>query len=275
MMRANLAIQIEQQLPIYDNYLDWPKVPEGDSWDSLESYTSNHILNPSKFQSQYVDIIPKSWTVLSLSLSRSHDEISISRVRSGQSPFILTLPMNRHNAQDSEDDCFGFENGKRELQEIINLSNRSAHDTRDMSIKGAKTEWWVTRIALETRLQELLHNMESIWLGGFRGIFSQTVQSPELLLRFQNSLQNILNKHLPSRQKSGRRKKPNFVELDLRVLELFICLGAVTELEDMDEQLMDLLYFVIDILQFHGERNAYDEIDFDLVSSYTKLPEVC
>jgi separase len=28
---------------------------------------------------------------------------------------------------------------------------------------------------------------------------------------------------------------------------------------------MDLLYFVVDILQFQGERNAYDEIDFDMM----------
>jgi separase len=31
------------------------------------------------------------------------------------------------------------------------------------------------------------------------------------------------------------------------------------------DTLMDLLYFVVDILQFQGERNAYDEIDFDMM----------
>ena len=53
--------------------------------------------------------------------------------------------------------------------------------------------------------------------------------------------------------------------LDQRVLELFIGLGSPGEAEDLEEPLMDLLYFVVDILQFHGERNAYDEIDFDSV----------
>ena len=53
--------------------------------------------------------------------------------------------------------------------------------------------------------------------------------------------------------------------LESRVLELFIALGVPAEQNDLDEALMDLLYFVIDILQFHGERNAYDEIDFDAV----------
>jgi separase len=47
-------------------------------------------------------------------------------------------------------------------------------------------------------------------------------------------------------------------------LDLFIGLGDPTDPDvDFDEALNDLLYFVVDILQFHGERNAYDEIDFD------------
>jgi separase len=32
------------------------------------------------------------------------------------------------------------------------------------------------------------------------------------------------------------------------------------EQEEPEDTLMDLLYFVVDILQFQGERNAYDEI---------------
>lgn len=56
------------------------------------------------------------------------------------------------------------------------------------------------------------------------------------------------------------------VTLDPRVLELFIGLGNATDDSlDIDEALMDLVYFVVDILQFSGERNAYDEIDFDAI----------
>ena len=47
---------------------------------------------------------------------------------------------------------------------------------------------------------------------------------------------------------------------------MFVSLGCPSESNDVDEPLMDLLYFVVDILQFNGERNAYDEIDFDSVS---------
>ncbi len=135
-----------------------------------------------------------------------------------------------------------------------------------MTSKGAKAEWWAEREALDDRLRDLLLNMENMWLGGFKGIFSQHARRPALLSQFQLSFQTILERYLPSRHKMKGRVKPSRVNLDPRILELFIGLGdATVDGLDLDEPLMDLLYFVIDILQFHGERNAYDEVDFDSV----------
>lgn len=261
MARANLAAQVEQQFSTHRPLLDWPA---RDIEDGIIS-TVEKTFDFSTFQSRHIDIIPSSWTVLSISLSESQDEIRVARVRSGQSPFILTLPLKRHNFRDPEEEYFGFKAARDELREIVNLANFSAHDAQDMTRKGARSEWWEVRAALDARLHDLLVNIENIWLGGFRGIFSQRSHSPELLSRFQQSLQNILNKHLPSRQKQGKGKLAGRVTLEPRVLELFVGLGTPTELNDLDEPLMDLLYFVIDILQFHGEHNAYDEIDFDSV----------
>ncbi len=261
MMRAGLAVQVEQQLSDQRHLLDWPT---GDIEDGMVS-AAEKTFHFSTFQSLYIDIIPPSWTVLSLSLSESQDEIRVARVRSGQSPFILNLPLKRHNFRDPEEEYFGFKSAKEELQEIVNLANFSAHDAQDMTRKGARSEWWEVRTALDNRLYELLHNMENVWLGGFRGIFSPNSHSPELLSRFQQSLHIILDKHLPSRQKQGRAKASGRITLDPRVLELFVGLGIPSEQNDLDDVLMDLLYFVIDIFQFHGEHNAYDEIDFDSV----------
>jgi separase len=224
-------------------------------------------LSASQFQNEYVEIIPETWTAISLSLNEERDELYITRYHAGQSPFILRLPMARHKSRDMDEDVFGFEDGKSELMEIIELSNFSTHDARDMNAKGAKTEWWAEREALDNRLRDLLVNIENIWLGGFRGIFSQHVRRPNLLARFQKSFQNVLNRHLPSRQGRGQQKK---ISLEPRILELFIGLGdATNEQLDLDEPLMDLVYFVVDILQFSGERNAYDEIDFDSVRHLT------
>ncbi|EON63321.1 hypothetical protein W97_02548 [Coniosporium apollinis CBS 100218] len=223
----------------------------------------------TNFQQDYIDIIPANWAAISVSLSEAGSDLYVTRYQANQTPFILRLPMARQSSQLMDDeDVFDFTAGKVELNEIIELSDFSTHHQRDMSVKGAKTGWWAEREALDNRLKELLVNIENIWLGGFRGIFSQHTRRQDLLGRFQRSFQNIMNKHLPSRK--GNRGQQKKLNLDSRVLELFVGLGdASNEDIDLDEPIMDLLYFVVDILQFSGERNAYDEIDFDSIAVET------
>ncbi|KAH8894760.1 hypothetical protein GQ53DRAFT_61979 [Thozetella sp. PMI_491] len=228
-------------------------------------------IDMGRFQKDYIDILPASWNVLSVSVSDNRHDLCITKLQAGHSPFVIRLPLERASSRDADSDVFNFEQGRAELLEIIQLTNESCHDARDFSAKGAKTAWWSEREALDVRLKDLLENIEQIWLGGFRGIFSQHQRRADLLARFQKSFTGILDKHLPSRrQVRSRRGKAAAAApvpktaLDPRILELFIGLGDATAPDcDFDEVLTDLLYFVVDILQFQGERNAYDEIDFD------------
>lgn len=244
--------------------LEWP--------DEIRSSESRRTsLSPAiditRFQREYIDIIPEQWSAISISLSDNKHDLCISKLQAGQSPFVIRLPLERATSRDADIEVFNFQSGRTELLEIIKRANTTCHDKRDFTIKGAKTAWWQERNALDIQMKELLDKTESIWLGGFRGIFSQHQRHPELFVKFQKNFQTILDKHLPSRRQV-RGKKPaktaTKVSLDSRVLELFIGLGDASDEEcDFDEMLNDLLYFVVDILQFHGERNAYDEIDFD------------
>ncbi|EMT70213.1 peptidase family C50-domain-containing protein [Fusarium oxysporum II5] len=231
----------------------------------------------AQFQNNYIDMVPHNWSVISVSLSDNHHDLCITKFRAGHSPFILRLPLERANSRDADSDIFNFENGKDEMMEIIRLANETSHSaSRDFSVKGAKAAWWAEREALDDRLKDLLSTIETTWLGGFKGIFSQHERRSDLLARFQKSFQQMLDSNLPSR-KQGRSKKSaktSKVALDPRVLDLFIGLGDPSDPDsDYDEALNDLLYFVVDILQFHGERNAYDEIDFDamVVETYDAL----
>ncbi|KAJ9643514.1 separin protein [Coniosporium tulheliwenetii] len=262
------ALQLEQTVTFADRettsraaLLQWPA--------SEPSALAPTGVPSTSFQRDYIDIVPTNWAAISISLSEAGSDLYVTRYQASQTPFILRLPMARQSSQLMDDeDVFDFAAGKTELHEIIELSDFSTHSQRDMSVKGAKTEWWAEREALDNRLKELLVNIENIWLGGFRGIFSQHTRWPDLLSRFQKSFQNILNKHLPSRK--GNRGQQKRLNLDSRVLELFVGLGdASNEDVDLDEPIMDLLYFVVDILQFSGERNAYDEIDFDSIAIET------
>ncbi|KAF2756498.1 hypothetical protein EJ05DRAFT_502006 [Pseudovirgaria hyperparasitica] len=248
------SIEIEVNSTAKTSLMQWPTTTRSNDTSASSA---------SEFQRLFVDIIPENWSAIALSLSEARDELFITRYRSSETPFILRLPMSRHTSRDLDEETFSFDNGKSELVEIIEMSDFSTHDGRDVSSKEAKADWWAEREALDARLQDLLVNMENIWLGGFRGIFSQHMTQIDLLSRFQRSFENILNVHLPSR--SGKSQPPK-INLDSRILDLFIGLGDPSAEEaDFEEPLMDLVYFVIDILQFNGESNAYDEIDFDAI----------
>ncbi|KAI5459927.1 peptidase family C50-domain-containing protein [Mariannaea sp. PMI_226] len=231
----------------------------------------------AKFQKNYVELVPHNWSVISISLSDNRHDLCITKFQAGHSPFILRLPLERANSRDADSEVFNFEHGREEMMEIIQLANETSHSaSRDFSAKGARTAWWAEREALDERLKILLETIEATWLGGFKGIFSQHERRPDLLARFQKSFQQILDGSLPSRNRIRGKKaaKTPKVSLDPRILDLFIGLGDPTDSEvDLDEALNDLLYFVVDILQFHGERNAYDEIDFDamVVETYDAL----
>ena len=262
MARESEAIHVEQRLLQNKLTHGWPEMGLGK--DERNIHTFQHP-DYDTFQAAYIDIMPPTWTAISMTLSESREEILICKIRAGQSPLVLRLPLSRSNSLESGEEIFGFEEGKTELQDIIRLTNESTHGAQDLTQRGAKTVWWEARTALDARLKDLLVNIESIWLGGFKGIFSQGAHNQGLLARLHQSLQNILDKHLPSRQKTCRPNHSRRLDFDPRVIELFVGLGSPSEIYDIDEPLMDLLYFVVDILQFNGERNAYDEVDFDSV----------
>ncbi|KAL9587499.1 MAG: hypothetical protein Q9212_000201 [Teloschistes hypoglaucus] len=260
MQRGKSGILAEKGQSAERGLLTWPAEMAADS------KTSNPVdIVPvsGSDREQDVGAIPSTWQILSISLSQSYGEILVSRIRAGQTPFILSLPLDRHSSREPGEESFGYRQAKAELEEILGLADQSTHDTPDPSRKGARAEWWERRAVLDARLKDLLTNIGSVWFGGFQGVFSQRTASPGLLARFLQSLNVALDHHLPSRQGSSKQHKSQQTSLDPRVVELFVALGDPAELSEIEEPLMDLLYFVTDILQFHGERNAYDEIDFD------------
>ncbi|KAJ4390325.1 separin protein, partial [Neurospora sp. IMI 360204] len=277
--RERKALTLEKNRPKTDAY-SWPNFTDLPV-EPLGRMSLGFSLDLQKFQRDYIDIIPKPWSVVSISLSDNKHDLCITKLQAGWTPFVLRLPLDRASSRDADNEVFNYQQGRAELLEIIRLANETCHDARDFSVKGAKTAWWADREALDNRMKDLLTNIEQIWLGGFRGIFSQHQtqggKRKELMNKFGATFENMLDKYLPSRRQvhhrgknagGGQEPRSEKVTVDPRILELFIGLGDATATSggqnvDLDEELTDLLYFVVDILQFHGERNAYDEIDFD------------
>ncbi|KAI1213030.1 peptidase family C50-domain-containing protein [Annulohypoxylon truncatum] len=258
-----------------DSKIDWP-TPTVDAGTRRTSL--GLCLDMDGLLKDFVDIVPKTWNVVSLSLSHDERDLCITKLQGGQEPFGIRLPLERAALRDADLEVISFQQGRAELQEIIEMANRTCHDARDMSQKGAKSAWWAEREELDERLKNLMECIEQSWLAGFRGIFSQHRRRADLIAKFEKDFMKILDKHLPSRRKVHGRKaaaKPTTrVNLDPRVYDMIIGLGDPTAPEgDLDEPLMDLLYYIVDILQFHGERNAYDEVDFDemVIDTYDAL----
>ncbi|KAJ6004798.1 Peptidase C50 separase [Penicillium herquei] len=258
--RERLAIDFDRQLSDFSDPLLWP-TPSASTIGIDETLCSS-------FAENYVDILPENWNVLSLSLSADNTEFVVSRLQKNRSPFLLRLPLRRGNSDDDEEEQFTFEDGKEEMQDVIKLANESSHAAKAQIDKKMKREWWKTRETLDQRMESLLQNIENIWFGGFRGVFSPLVRDTTALARFASAFQGILDKHLPSRQKGGKASSSSSsprLTLHQNVIELFVGLRDLEQSEEPEDTLMDLLYFVVDILQFQGERNAYDEIDFDMM----------
>lgn len=196
-------------------------------------------------------------------MNSQRTEFNISRMSRCSSPFLLRLPLKRSDESGEDEESFTFDTGKEEMNEIIRLANASAHDAKSRVDRNSKKEWWATRELLDRRLETLLENMENIWLGGFRGIFDAVPRDSTLLARFTDMFDKLLSKHLPSRHKSKENKA--HIKVHENVLSLFIGLRDLAKQESPEDSILDLLYFVVDILQFQGERNAYDEIDFDMM----------
>ncbi|KAI5795625.1 peptidase family C50-domain-containing protein [Geopyxis carbonaria] len=258
------GIFTHRQKLVVDMEKAFASVPEEYKWPRLElAHAKSHVTDPESFefksfQSHFVDIIPKQWAVVSVSLSENRDELYVSRFQAGRSQLMVRLPLTRHNSRDDYQDLFDYNDGLQEFKEIITLTTENTHAAKGILPGKDRQAWWAEREALDSRLSDLLANMEHVWLGGFKGIFCQYAKNPTLFGRFKTSFDKILAKHVPSRKK----KKNGRIDIDNRILEFFIALGD-PEKDDLDEALVDLIYFVIDILQFHGEGNAYDEVDVD------------
>lgn len=211
-----------------------------------------------------MDLLPASWSVVSLGLNEDRSELLVSRLTAERSPFMVRIPLTRPDLSDAENGELDFLSAKAEIQRIVSHANSTAHDPRGSSVdKTARKAWYAERKSLDGQLATLLDNIENVWFGGFRGLLCAFEPDDSALLKFGQSFSVTLNRHLPSRQKLSKTSDTK-IELHDHVLELFVTLGHPRGAE-LEDSITDLLYFVIDILQFNGEPNAYDEIDFDAI----------
>lgn len=223
--------------------------------------------------SEHTDL-PNGWTVVSISLSKERNCLTVSR-QSGCSSLqdvVFSLPIDRQARREGEEEELTAQAALEELRDIQNSSNRLTSSAKDVSLAMPESEkrrlWWTSRRELDDRLKQLCEGVESRWLGPFKSIFMDPIPVPKdsrpvqkLRAAFDLIVRTLC-------YPSSSAKKSNTIKLDDAIFETVAGLSpsAVT-----DEELEDLLHFIMDAHQFNGVPVAVDEADLDELTVNLRL----
>ncbi|KAJ3742013.1 cysteine peptidase C50 [Lentinula detonsa] len=245
-------------------------------WETVRQRYQLCSINAETFTSSMVSGLPKNWTVVHISVTEDKNTMFVSRQRGGSQggPLVFCVPL-KGRREDATDEHLTFEDALTEMNEIVSLSNETTKIAASIRHDpAARSKWWKERGALDTRLRELLENIEFCWLGAFKTILSGNPHlSPQVISNLRLQFDRVFQRGLRLQDKKtkeralGRKQMPsesltpNRVTLDDALIECFSTLSP----DCRDEELEDLVYFILDLYQFHGVPVAIAEIDIDQV----------
>ncbi len=171
---------------------------------------------------------------------------------------LYSLPMNRRSQRDGDEEDeeqLTLKAAQDKVDEIVRLSNDGIHGVKDVQSMEARRHWWTERHRLDDELRDLLQAIQDTWLGGFKGVFSEPASDARAVAGLRARFEKIIRRAcFPT-----ANKRPSKLKLDDAVFECFAGLPA----DCTDEDLEDLVHYVMDALQFSGFQVAVDEIDLD------------
>ncbi|ESK88507.1 cysteine-type endopeptidase [Moniliophthora roreri MCA 2997] len=250
-------------------------------WESVRQRYRSFMLDEETLSSPITNELPPHWTVVHITITDDRKTLFISRQRGGREtkdrPLMFCIPLQgrRESPDDDSEHQLTFEDAIEEFSDIIRLSNETTKVAASIrNDQAARAKWWKERGTLDTRLQELLENIEFCWLGAFKTILSKnTYLSQEGIANLRIQFDRVFQQGLRLQDRKTKEKAlghgkapseswgPNRVTLDDALVECFSTLSP----ECRNEELEDLVYFVLDLYQFHGVPVAIAEIDVDQV----------
>lgn len=229
----------------------------------------------SEFFNDLAEFLPSSWIIITIDICPYTGDLLLSKMHkySYKKPFFLRIPLNKKsNEGDSLE--MSFNEMIKALESIIKQSDISTRieTTSKIKSKEDRKNWWKLRFSLDLELKHLLDHVENNWLGGYKGIFDDPSTNESFLSAFGFDFECLLNEILPSRMLKLAEDK--FMDFDNNVLQLFLSMCEMyredhAEINDSEFKqksykfLNDLILFILDSLTYHGEQNAYDEIDIE------------
>ncbi|TFK73377.1 hypothetical protein BDN72DRAFT_956580 [Pluteus cervinus] len=245
-------------------------------WDSIRERYQNTLSDPASTTTTRCSELPSNWAVVHIIMTEDKTNLFISRQQGGDfEPIIFCVPLRgrRDNGEDDED-FLTYDDAIQEFKEIVSLSDAGTKAAANVAKddKEAKAGWWKERGELDTRMKELLENIEFCWLGGFKTILRRRSRvmpesiaelRPQLEKLFQRSLR-LQDKQPKTKGRAGAHKKTasqsqltSQVNFDDNLMECFSALSPKCK----DEEIEDLIFFVLDLYQFHGVSVAIAEVD--------------
>ncbi|CCM06375.1 uncharacterized protein FIBRA_08633 [Fibroporia radiculosa] len=201
--------------------------------------------------------LPLHWTIVNINVTEDKSYIFVSRQRAGQQSMVFCLPLKeRRDTEDNEH--LSFHDAMTELEEILHLNDEGTRQAASVqkNSKSARATWWAGRSALDARLRDLLQNIEFCWFGAFKAILSAPHEyASTVFLALRTRIESIFAASLMMRD----QKRVLQVTLDDALMECFSALPP----DCRDEEIEDLVYFVLDLYQFHGIPVAIAEVDVD------------
>ncbi|KDQ13324.1 hypothetical protein BOTBODRAFT_133563 [Botryobasidium botryosum FD-172 SS1] len=232
------------------------KNPTKAYWEAVRERYRSESFDLTALATRQIDLLPESWTVVSISVTADKSTMLLSRQRPRCEPLVFCLPLDRHSRREDGEDMLPFQTAVEELDDIIKSSGRNAKNAMLVEGNEAKIAWWDERKALDKRLQDLVAQIEFCWLGVFKTIFSQpTSSSAQDLEALRSRLEKVFDRNGIAKDKGQLSQ----LRLDDSLLE---CLSSLSP-KCRDEELEDLAYFILDLYQLHGVPVALSEIDID------------
>lgn len=264
-LHRELLSAVDGKLAVSDaDDFDWPELesPVSEPETQLEEYwsTLRQQYQADDFLQMEYDLssLPPTWAVVSITVTNDKNTMLVSRHQNGRDPLVFCIPLDRQGRREGEDEAelFTFDAGMTELQAIMDGNEASIRAIKGCTTQEDKKTWWRDRIAIDTRLGELLATIEFCWLGAFKTVLNPGAEyDAAAFATFKERLDRIFQTALSG----GSERRTTRVQLNDTLLECFATLSSKCK----DEEIEDLVYFVLDQYQFNGVPVALAELDFD------------
>lgn len=246
--------------------MDWPTldIPTSEPCDALQAYWEDVRAKHADLDlvgSDYdLSVLPTNWAVVSITVTDDRNTMLVTRHQNGHEPIVFCIPLDRQGRREGEEESelFSFDAGVAEMRAIIQGNDASIKSIKERVSMDDRKAWWKERHELDTRLSNLLATIEFCWLGAFKTVLNPRLEyDPDALAAFRERLDRIFQTALTSGQSNARPAAR--VRLNDTLLACFATLSSKCK----DEEVEDLVYFVLDLYQFHGIAVALAELDFD------------